>query len=1239
MNRFLSVKFLLILFFILFAQLQAQEYHYPYYVHHAQYVPGKERGNSSIRANAQMEGNQVRATIFNFCLSGRTSGNFPINVETPFEWPKNTGEVYLAMLTLMDGAEVVDSTGKTQHIIDVPDFRTSPEGKSWNIEPVPGYYNKNRPERSIANSVDPSTWPKFWPDRLNDKIDPGWPGAWNGYFGRNVFNADQEMFYRASDDKYTRYENYFPDSTDLSRRGAGLIYDVRVLSWSQVLVQNVVYFLHKIKNDGTKDLKKVGVTLWFADFVGGDRYAQANLAQFNLLDNILWSRVSTPNATFKNGDPVGTVAVTFLETPGNATDRIDNDGDGEKNSPIVTQDMLVGEIPGNGKDDNGNGLIDENKRDIAFGTQKGFGFADGIDNNGNGEDGSPVVTQAMIDLAAQNKWHIWPPLDKKQQGQIWLIDVTQKDLGEAFKDNIDENGNGELGSPTVTQAMIDIAAKDSFHRYFVPPDTSVDHAPYPLYKAHHQIILYNLTQKDLGKKYADGKDNNYNLAVDENMDEGIDEMIDERRDDGIDNDHDWNPLTDDVGLDGIPNTGDYGEGDGKPTSGAFTGLPGEPDIDVTDVSETDNIGITNAQKIVAGSLNINSDAKMWFDFMIPGKFFNPFPIIIGDYDLFVSSSFFPLRSGQSEPISVAVILANAPLPDPGGKLKQAAILRERLRAQETYNNDYQFSNAPYIPTLTAIPGNNKVTLYWNKIAETSFNRYLSRIGADGHDFEGYKIYRASDPAFLDVLKITNGFGIKQFKTALATFDLKDGIKGFDPIGINGIHYYLGDDSGLRHTFIDTTVHNGFKYYYAVVSYNRGYPEGGIIPAESPMRISLQANGSVKLGKNVVVVTPEAPAAGYVPPSLGKISLVKGSTSGKINYNIFDINKIKNNHVYYITFQDTLKKAKTSNAPDTLTTKNYTLIDSTDNVILVDRSANFGPEYQQPIIDGFKLRFDNVERVSLNRKKSSWTSNKIPPFVFERFVYGQISGEQRPDDYNIIFGNIGEGKSTALTLKTLFGTNKLPAEDVNFKVYNKSAGKFIKFGFLEVDTTGGKGKLTAKGALKDRIIFLEPNANDSLVFTWWFYLASDTTGGYRFPQAGDTAHIILNKPFLSSDIFRFVSKAGFIDVRKAKVDLNNIKVVPNPYAAAALWEPKNPYSSGRGPRELHFTHLPAKAIIRIFTINGELVKTIYHNSQFNDGTEIWNMLSRDNLAISYGVYVYQVEAPGIGSKIGKFAVIK
>jgi hypothetical protein len=209
------------------------------------------------------------------------------------------------------------------------------------------------------------------------------------------------------------------------------------------------------------------------------------------------------------------------------------------------------------------------------------------------------------------------------------------------------------------------------------------------------------------------------------------------------------------------------------------------------------------------------------------------------------------------------------------------------------------------------------------------------------------------------------------------------------------------------------------------------------------------------------------------------------------------------------------------------------------------------------------------------------------------------------------------------------------------VFNNSKNDFMEFGFVEIDTTGGQGLLTVRGSNRDRIVFLEPNAHDSLVKTWWFYLpsGSDTAAGKRFPAPGDTAYIFLKKPFLSSDLFRFVAKAGAIDLELAKQQLEKIKVVPNPYVATALWEPKNPYASGRGPRSLHFIHLPNKCTIRIFTVNGELVDVIEHESEFNDGTAYWDMLTRDNLSVSYGVYVYHVNAPGIGEKIGKFAVIK
>ncbi|MDI6765529.1 MAG: hypothetical protein QME52_01695 [Bacteroidota bacterium] len=1190
----------------------------------SQYQPGKERGDPKYRAKGQMEGNNIRTTIQNYGLTGRWGG-VPIYEQTPYEWPKNTGQVYLAMTVLWVGGEVVDQTGTTQKIVNVGTGRTSPEGKSWNFEPIPGYYNPERQE--VATSVNSETWPPFWPDRMADVKDPGWPGSWNGYFGKDKFNADQEMFYRISDDRYSRFADYFPDTTDYTRKGLGILVDVRALAWNQVLVNDVLYVLHYIKNDGTKDISKVATTIWYADFVGGDGDSQDDWSEFDLLQDIAWSFDADHRAPTFGSNPVGIVACAFLETPGNATDRIDNDGDGEKDGPKVTADMLVGEISDDLIDNNGNGLIDENQTHIPFGTQVGVTYADGIDQNGNAEVGSPIITDEMVLFANPDPWKRFPPFpeqDTIQKGVVHLIMVDPTDVGLAYKNYIDDNGNGELNSPTITQQMIEIARLDSpYFRYKVPGTN---------------VILYNLHQSDLGKKYADGIDNDNNGAIDEFMDEGIDEMIDEARDDGIDNDGDWNPFTDDVGLDGIPDTQDEGEGDGKPTSGARYGLPGEPNIDVTDVSETDQIGITNAQYFPAGDLQLSvaKDAQLWFTYMMPGKFYDPMQVIYGENDLTISSGFFPLKAGQTEPFSIAILLANGPIPDPKAAYRKAEILRKRVRAQETYNNDYQFANAPITPTLTAIPGDNRVTLYWDDIAEQSFDTYVNNIGGNGKDFEGYRIYRSSDPAFQDVENITTGYGIKKFKTPLKIFDLKNGITGFDSVGFDGVRFYLGDDSGLQHSWVDTTVKNGFTYYYAITSYDFGYTAGGIMPSESPIRITLLPDGSVKLSPNVARVTPEAPAAGYVPPTLGNIELIEGTTTGSVSYEIIDLNKVKENHVYYITFEDTLKAGK-SGAPDTLTTKSFTLFDSTENKTLIDKSRTFATEYEQPITDGFRLTFYSEPRVELNKSTSRWSSSNLPAFKFEKFVTitGE-KGEEMPYDYFILFSDVGVDTSTQI--RAISRTwQSIP---VNFQVYNRSKKKLIDFGFIEVDTTGGTGKLSAaRGPRLDRIVFLEPNINDSLVFTWSFYLAVPPDSTQTIPLPGDSAILNLKKPFLSSDIFRFVASQGKIDIAKAKTELEKIKVVPNPYVASAAWEPKNPYRSGRGPRSLHFIHLPAKCTIRIFTINGELIKIIEHDNPYSNGTAYWDLLTQDNLSASYGVYVYHVEAPGIGEKIGKFAIIK
>ena len=55
--------------------------------------------------------------------------------------------------------------------------------------------------------------------------------------------------------------------------------------------------------------------------------------------------------------------------------------------------------------------------------------------------------------------------------------------------------------------------------------------------------------------------------------------------------------------------------------------------------------------------------------------------------------------------------------------------------------------------------------------------------------------------------------------------------------------------------------------------------------------------------------------------------------------------------------------------------------------------------------------------------------------------------------------------------------------------------------------------------------------------------------------------------------------------------------------------------------------------------GYLVDIIEHNSLYENGSHSWDLLSKDGLEISYGIYLYHIDAENIGETTGKFAVIK
>ena len=94
--------------------------------------------------------------------------------------------------------------------------------------------------------------------------------------------------------------------------------------------------------------------------------------------------------------------------------------------------------------------------------------------------------------------------------------------------------------------------------------------------------------------------------------------------------------------------------------------------------------------------------------------------------------------------------------------------------------------------------------------------------------------------------------------------------------------------------------------------------------------------------------------------------------------------------------------------------------------------------------------------------------------------------------------------------------------------------------------------------------------------WSLSLFQDTTIAATkqlAPQTGDIYKIATTKPFRTGEYYQFTSKSAYFDKPKFKQDMNDVAVVPNPYAGAASWEPATT-DVGRGERMVYFIHLPA-----------------------------------------------------------------
>ena len=856
------------------------------------------------RRSAVMNGNQVRTVFGNWGVIGQ-----PTDTRPRGSW-KDDNNGYIGDVSPFVGAEVKWKDSTFRSVVTPPVSRPAAiqdvdpkTGEFWTMEPVDGYFAPE-PNQSVAMSNNKSTWPPAWPDKVNDPGDPGWRGSWNGYFGKRI-SADLETYFvmdDSTDERFNFADNnprkiaFLPDPSRPTRYGLGLMIRVRAMQWAQFLAQDNIFWLYEIVNTGATTYDRavfgmlVGTYVGVTGSDGGPMEYDDDWSFYDVYQNITYTgdfdRNTQRNPRWNQNFPVGMVGYAFLESPGNPFDGIDNDGDSDSSavgttspkftstsfdSVLITAGMRIV-------------LIREDFSRVLFTVPN--------------RDSVKIWTRGMKDSV----W-IRPGKTRVVEGNVIYDFSGNSAVNPNAYDGIDNNFNG----------LIDENKFLHFQQYKVnrnPP---------------HQVLI-NVLRPVRYVDYMNG-------AVENPL-----SMIDERRDDRLDNNRNWDFQFDDVGRDGIGPTAvnypgpDIGEGDGKPTSGYDdfgndTGLPGEPHIDKTDVNESDQIGLSSFYYFTpAGQVRLGDDEALWKNlapgfFDVPTSIENNRPTRGEDGDFIYGSGYFPLLAGATERFSLALVYGGGK----GGTVEDDIndLLKNKKTVQKIYDANYQFPTPPEKPTLKVVSGDHQVTLYWDRVAEESIDPVL-RV----KDFEGYKVYKSTDPNFSDVFTITDATGTARGYKPLVQFDIKDDIKGFfrAPLDLynaaQGFSFYLGEDGGLQHSYVDKEVDNGRRYFYAVVAYDRGDEVAGIFPGENTKQISILSTGEVVTDINTAVVIPNAPKSGYTAPADSlQLTHETGPAGGTVFFNIVDPTAL-NGHQYRVEFYDTQS--------DSLDNNKNGLIDAADS---------------------------------------------------------------------------------------------------------------------------------------------------------------------------------------------------------------------------------------------------------------------------------------------------------------------
>ncbi len=509
-------------------------------------------------------------------------------------------------------------------------------------------------------------------------------------------------------------------------------------------------------------------------------------------------------------------------------------------------------------------------------------------------------------------------------------------------------------------------------------------------------------------------------------------------------------------------------------------------------------------------------------------------------------------------------------------------------AQTVYNNYFVGPEPPKPAKLVAAPGYQKVKLTWDNQAESSVDPLTSKA-----DFKGYKIFRSTDMGQTWGDLVVN----------------LDGSLGPDYVPI-AMYQKENTNDILPHTFIDNHLFNGIEYWYSVVSFDEG-------DSTVPIASLQTAYGRPGEDINCIFAYPRTDPAGYYPSSATVRHNYQGNeeqSDGTVTPVEFDHSALTG-HEYKVVFTD-----------DPLTTYWHVVDITNGDTLLRDQIKQSGDSGSYPVVDGMQVIVANGEKEPSFYGQTQFGTSNSTTLHMDRFLgcMGDVFGVPVGGDMH--FRATYELRFTSQGSQAYSFFDDVTPIWVPFEVWNTSTGQQV---MVEVYDWAQNGIWDPKDRDYLDIVNVpydgQPHPEAFPYYHSWFFAFATTDTEY---SAGDIYQIKGAK--LNSPEDEFLYRAGGIDPSKAKQELSQIKVVPNPYIAHAAWE------TTEGIRKIQFTHLPDECTIRIYTLAGDLVRLIEHAS--GTGSEDWDMLNKDQMGIVPGVYFYHVDSK-YGEKLGKFAVIK